>query len=417
MKFKRRSRLIKMNLENSLFKVTPKRFEKIIEIPTSKSYANRALIFGALKGNGFTVVNLPASTDVENLLNTFFKIGLQLEKSKSQVKFINSFPDCEKLSADSCVDLSTGDGGTTNRFLIAFLSRGKKTYRLFPSEKISERPIDDLLLPLKVLGVQIEKPATGPWLTIKGPANVSVPKKLEIDCSKSTQFATALLLSFQETLISFTFKNLAASEKYLDMTREMLKQTEPIYEVPADFSSLSYPAAMALTDGAVTIKNCKSIDPFQADSVFIDLITKSGGDIFWTDEGLRITSRQELKPFVIDGAFCPDLIPTLAFLASRVAGESRLENLGVLRHKESDRIDEIINLLKIFQVDFTFLAESSTLLIRGSNEKAPSVSHMPARDHRMVMTAYLFMRANSGGMLGNTDCVKKSYPNFLEDMN
>jgi 3-phosphoshikimate 1-carboxyvinyltransferase len=329
---------------------------------------------------------------------------------------LNSFPVCEKNTEGEVIDLYTGDGGTTNRFLIALLSCGNKTYRIFPSEKIIERPIEDLLLPLRELDVRIELPESGPWITIKGPANTKFSKSIILDCAKSTQFATAMLLIFHDTAISFSFKNLNSSETYLQMTEQIIKENSNSYKVPADFSSISYPVALALVGGAVNITNCMEQDPYQADSMFIDLLLKIGGDISFTSKGLYVASQKPLNPFVVDGSQCPDLVPTLAFLASRIEGESRLENLAVLRHKESDRIEEILKLLETFQVDHTFNNERSTLTIRGSKKLSPSISYCSARDHRMVMTAYLFMRANNGGLLGNTDCVKKSYPRFFEDL-
>lgn len=401
-----------MNLENSLYKVTPQKFDKEIDVPTSKSYANRALILAALRGNGTTISNISESSDVTNLLTALAQIGLDFEKINNQIRFKNSFPDCEANTKENTIDLHTGDGGTTNRFLIALLARGKKEYRVFPTEKISERPIVELLLPLKELGVQIDMPTLGPWLIIRGPADISSSKKIVIDCSKSTQFASAMLLSFHNTKISFSFANLNTSETYLRMTESLLNENN--FNVPVDFSSLSYPVALALICGRVTIKNCNKLDPDQADSILIDLMKNCGADISLTSDGLKISSRNVLSAFTIDGSQCPDLVPTLAFLASKIEGVSRLENLEVLRHKESDRIKEILAILNAFEVDYTF--EGATLLIRGSKKLAPVISYTPARDHRMVMTTYLFMRANSGGFLGNIDCVKKSYPNFFSDL-
>jgi 3-phosphoshikimate 1-carboxyvinyltransferase len=278
-----------------------------------------------------------------------------------------------------------------------------------------ERPIDDLLSPLRQLGVDIEQPSSGPWVIVKGPAKISLPQTLFIDCEKSTQFASALLLSFHDTQLSFSFQNLHASEQYLRMTQEMIKQSH--FVVPVDFSAVGYPVALALVEGAVRIKNCFSLDPYQADSIFIELMKKSGAEIYFTSDGLYASSRNTLSPFAVDGSLCPDLVPTLAFLASRITGTSHLENLSVLRHKESDRLAEIIRILESFEVRFSFDSAKCSLAITGSSKRAASLTFTPARDHRMAMTAYLFMRANQGGMLANADCVNKSYPHFFSDMN
>ncbi|MGZ3806577.1 MAG: 3-phosphoshikimate 1-carboxyvinyltransferase, partial [Bacteriovorax sp.] len=334
------------------------------------------------------------------------------------VSFINSFPACEASSISDVIDLETGDGGTTNRFLLALLSLGEKTYRLFPSEKMSERPMEDLICPLKELGVHIAVNTSGAWITIKGPAQLGSKAKLEIDCKKSTQFASAMMLAFSNLPLQFDLKNIRASETYIEMTKHLLKETldKNYYSVPVDFSSLSYPLALALLRGKVLIKNCHALDPLQADSKFIELMQKSGGHIEWTKEGLLATSKNKLIPFYVDGSLFPDLVPTLAFVASHIDGESTLSNLSVLRHKESDRLEQIMNLLKKCSVDFDFDENLAEIKIRGKKEKCPELSIHTARDHRMVMTAYLFLRANSGGEIFEVDCVEKSFPHFFEVM-
>ncbi len=405
-----------MNLENSLYKVEQKSFDKEIELPSSKSHSNRALIIGALRGNGFRVDNLSTSSDVTTLLNCLKSVGINITNINNSVTFLNSFPSCEKDIENEVIDLKTGDGGTTNRFLLALLSRGNKTYRFFPSEKMSERPMEDLISPLKKLGVQIDT-ASKAWITVKGPAKINIDK-LEIDCKQSTQFASAIMLAFSNSKLQLDLKNIEASETYIEMTKFILNETKTknSYFVPVDFSSLSYPVALALVCGKVLIKNCHGLDPMQADSKFIELVQKAGGDIHWTKSGLLATSKNTLKPFQANGADFPDLIPTLAFMAAHIEGESVLTNLAVLHHKESDRVEELMNLLKKMDVNFKYIKEKEEIRIHGDKEKYSAATLTPARDHRMVMTSYLFLRANNGGRLSEADCVNKSFPNFFEIM-
>lgn len=406
-----------MNLKNSLYKVHPTLFNKEILLPTSKSHSNRALIVGAIKGNGFEVQNLSSSTDVLSLLSCLEKIGLKIIHGNNSVSFMNSFPDCEKETLENVIDLKTGDGGTTNRFLLALLSRGKKSYRLFPAEKMSERPMDDLLNPLLLSGVTIETNTNGAWITVRGPLKLS-SGKLSIDCQKSTQFASAMMLALNGLPLEVELKNVHSSETYLKMTEFILHQTltQNFYQCPVDFSSLSYPLALALLKGRVLVKNCMELDPMQADSQFISLMKNAGGDIQWTSQGLLATSQNKLSPIDVNGSECPDLIPTLAFMAAHIEGRSILRNLSVLRHKESDRLAEILSLLKKLSVDVHFNESSDELIIKGSNKIYPAAHIKTARDHRMVMTAYLFLRANSGGELEEIDCVEKSFPYFLKAM-
>ncbi len=406
-----------MNSENSHYKVIESHFNKEMILPTSKSHANRALILGALKGNNFRIDHLPESSDVQNLLSCLSSIGLRIKKINDSVIFQNSFPECESLSNGNVIDLHTGDGGTTNRFLIALLARGTKTYRLFPSEKLASRPIDDLLTPLRALGVVFENSTQAAWLKLRGPAKFGA-SPLEIDCSKSTQFASALMLAFSNTNQTFHLNKISASETYLKLTSHLIKETahKNYYNTPLDYSCLSYPLALAVIKGKVLIRNCHDIDPYQADSKFIDMLISSGADIKWSELGLVVTCNKKLKPFEVDGREFPDLIPTLVYLAANIKGTSTLKHLSVLRHKESDRLVELIELLKIFLVPFHFDESQDELRITGTEIKPGSYVVKPKRDHRMVMTAYLFLRTCGGGQLAEVDCIEKSFPHFLQIM-
>lgn len=406
-----------MNLKNSPFKVQPLlSFDKKITTPTSKSHSNRALILGAVRGENFKVHNISDSSDVTNLLSAFRKIGLNIIQSGSTVTFLNSFPDCEKHSEGDVIELHTGDGGTTNRFLIALLSRGKKEYHIFPSEKMSERPIEDLIRPLQKLNVSIIHNNTNPWIQIKGPASLYNTTKLEIDCQKSTQFASALMLAFSKIPLQFEFINLHASEAYLKMTTLVIKKSweKNSYIVPVDFSSLGYPAALAALTGRVIITNCHEIDESQADSAFIEILNSSGASCSFVESGLEIKKGENLRPVTFDVSKAPDLFPTLAFFAAHVDGVSTFFSLEILKFKESDRLSQMADLMRKFGVEMQYSPMEDVLTITGSSQKKYQQSTIkPARDHRIVMAAALFMTKNAGGDLYEIDCVEKSFPKFF----
>lgn len=410
-----------MSSKNLPYKIKPLSFfDKEINLPASKSHSNRALILGAIRGASFKVHNLSTSTDVTNLLNAFKKIGLSFLVNGTSVTFLNTFPECEKSSDGEVIELLTGDGGTTNRFLIALLSRGKKEYHLRPSEKMNERPIEDLLAPLKKLGVlfshNTSNDPTQPWLKIKGPASLYNTSKLEIDCSKSTQFATALMLAFSNRPLQFDFINLHASEMYIKMTSQVMKKSleSNSYTVPVDFSSLGYPIALAAVKGRVLIKNCLEIDTFQPDSQLIEILKSSGASRALSISGLEVKKGVHLKAFNFDVSKAPDLFPTLVFLAAHAEGVSVLSNLNILKFKESDRLKEMISLMEIFGVEMNYNYTEDLIQITGSTSKKYNQAIVkPARDHRIVMSAALFMATNNGGELYEMDCVEKSFPGFF----
>jgi 3-phosphoshikimate 1-carboxyvinyltransferase len=249
-------------------------------------------------------------------------------------------------------------------------------------------------------------------ISIQGP--LKFKGQLEIDCSKTTQFISAFkMIEHKCSEIEFLEKDLNTSKAYYDLTLELIKQTRTKSEfvTPPDFSSLGYLLAAGLTIGEVHIENCIGEDPYQADSILLELIKNMKGDLKITERGTYLKPGRELRPIDIDCGGFPDLVPTLAYLCSYCHGTSKLKNLEVLTYKESNRFEEIKKLLTLFKVPFE--EDGFDLIIHGPASTCGEMSYKPRPDHRMVMVGYLFMRKNNGGELQEIEHVKKSYGNFF----
>ena len=392
--------------------VKPGPFIKDIVVPTSKSYANRLLLIAAISPAPIEVTNLPGSTDVLTMIDCLEFIGLLITKRGESIIIKNSFPECEKEGSSTIV-LETGDGGTTTRFLTALVARGKRKYSISPDGHMRNRPMRPLIDALKMLNVAVIEDENC-WLSVKGP--FSQQAEAFVDCLESTQFITGLRLATIGLDIVLKPLNLINSKKYYELTEMLIREYEEgtlSYCNPVDSSSLSYPLALAALAGRVCVKNCQVVDPYQADSIIVSILQKMGAIISQTKKGL-VCEKKELTSIEVDGSTCPDIIPTIAFLASYAKGESVLKNLGTLRHKESDRLEQIINIFDRFEVSYTL--KKDDLFIKGSS---PRITHRcidVAADHRMVMVASLFLKINDGGEINNAIHVKKSYPRFFEDI-
>jgi 3-phosphoshikimate 1-carboxyvinyltransferase len=393
------------------YKIKTGKFDKVIIPPTSKSYANRALIYAAFSQEIVRIKKMAPSSDVRTLLDCLKMVGLDIEESNDEIIFHNSFPECEK-SQDKEIILETGDGGTTNRFLLALLSLGKIKYILRPSYGMTSRPMDDLISALREMSISIEEKEGA--IVVQGPP-IGKIDKIEIDCSRSSQFASALMMAYPTAHL--ILKNLNTSKKYLEMTRIVGKEIaqKKMFEVPYDWSSLSYPVALGATLGRVVLKDVKFIDELQGDSALMKILRSSGGKISMSSEGICV-EKSELNAFDFDCSNCPDLVPTLAYLAATIDEASKLRNIAVLKFKESDRLKELFEIFNLFNVDYSYDGSIDTLtLSKGQGCVSPVVYRAPA-DHRMIMTAYLFMRYYCGGEIFNYSHVSKSYPNFFQTM-
>ena len=385
-------------------------FSKSLNIPTSKSYANRLLILGSVFPEKVTLHNLPEATDVTNLISSLKKVGLKIIQKSESLSILNSFPDCEKVGEE--IVLETGDGGTTNRFLMAMLARGQNTYVLKPDPLFLKRPIDDFLLQLSSLGVYVEKGSD--FIKIKGPIKYDGDQLL-VESSLSSQFASAFALSLADKKIQVIAKDLDTSQKYLSLTYyliEKFKAGTREFLVPIDFSSLSYPLALAALTGEVRIENYPGRDTYQADSIFLQVLKEIGAEVLERDDYLLVKKSKNLKSIEMDCSKCLDLVPTLSFLFSYIPGKTILKNIKALSYKESDRIFEIQKLLNLFKIENRLVEDS--LEIIGKAQKSPFLEYEAPKDHRIIMTAYLFMRFNSGGIIKNYSFVDKSFPKFFE---
>lgn len=383
--------------------ISPGGMKKTVSVPGSKSYANRALILAALKSEDVLLRHMPKASDVKHLITALSQLGLKLTSEGDSLRVSGSFPACESTD----MTLSVGEGGTTARFLAVLLLKGQRKYQLKLGSRLKERPWQEFIEAATSLGAKAE--IVSDTLTIQGPLKEG---SLMVDCSRTTQFYTGFQLVFSKDR-KVEACNLESSQSYVRMTEKMLKEFEQdsVYDVPLDLSSASYPLAFAALNQGAEFPGLAE-DPFQADSKFIEILNDEGL-INKTAHGLSVSSLNHNFSLEKDVSDCLDLVPTLAFFLAHVSGTHVLKGVRNLRHKESDRLEECLKLLKIFGREAQ--EKEDCLVIEGHTSKLslPQKLHLPD-DHRMVMSAALFLRHHAGGSLEPAEAVEKSYPNFFE---
>lgn len=388
-------------------KVEPGFLATPVSLPASKSHANRFLILAARRTQPTVVRGLPVSDDVQFVLKALRLIGLEIV-GETDVSFRNSFPACEK-SDTSDVILDVGEGGTTARFLAALVSGGKRRYVLRTSGRLAQRPWSELVEALSSAGARVEW--LGADLCIQGPVDVSrLPK--EISAARSTQFASALRLAFAIDGYHVTPTMLSSSRPYWDMTEESVAAIEAgSVSVPLDWSSAAYPLVFAaVANQSIVLPGL--LPDGQADRAIYDLLASRGAAKFLVD-GIHGRGLENRRPIQMSVLSCPDLVPALAFLAAHLQGVSEFSGVDILRHKESDRLAAVMSLLKQCGVAVEHDAKEDVLKVTGGTQEGPWDLEVPP-DHRLVMTAALFLRAHNGGRLPHPEAVRKSFPNFFD---
>ncbi len=431
-------------------------YEDMKRFPLSKSALNRALILGA-QWKGFKILfpyspkysSAIMSTDTQLLLQSFEKIGLCLMFTEEGVEFLNSFPECENMThSKEVIPLITRDGGTTNRFLLALLSLGKRIYRLEVSALMYSRPMDDLIDALSALGSDVQKKVeeqdgVQKYFFQIDPLQMNSPKQfhngervIEIRCDKTTQFYSALKLISAKKQIRVIPTEVSGSQKYLAMTdhlESIQRMGESHFFAPHDMSSLSYLLVMGLLVGNLTIDRIQ-LDPLQADYAFLDLIQKNSWaevkisptehphfDQVNTYQTLSLKTRSNnFSAFGVSALEYPDLIPTLVVFSVFVEGVSVFYDLKNLIYKETDRVMELRKLLTLFRVRHEYDEQTYSLKVFGNTPDQHEllseeiIYHAP-EDHRMIMAGSLLLKFKTlnGGQVSHSGHVKKSFPEFF----
>ena len=235
-----------------------------IELPISKSIANRLLILQAIHRDGLLTVSADMPDDVQLLHNALITLHKTTQDSAS-------------LDLHNC--------GTAMRFLSAYCAQLEgRTTILDGVERMHHRPIGQLVEALREMGAQIEYLSKEgfPPLRIKGCA-LDKHRIVRIDNPHSTQFVSALLLFGANVQTNST-------SPYIDITNTLLKQYKPTYKLEKDWSSAAFwYEHVALHGGEIELPGLFR-DSLQGDKVVVDIFANLGVQTQYTAEGVVISS-------------------------------------------------------------------------------------------------------------------------------
>ena len=335
-----------------------------IELPISKSIANRLLILQAIHGDELMPVSDSMPDDVQILHNA--------------LTTLRTFKTSKTLSTPH---IDVGNCGTAMRFLTAYCAQLEgQTTILDGIERMHHRPIGQLVDALREIGADIEYLGEEgfPPLRIKG-CILDKHRMVTINDPQSTQYISALLLIGANVITNST-------SPYIDITQEVIKQyhLSPFsfhLTVEKDWSSAAFwYEYVALQGGEITLPGL-SRDSLQGDKVVADIFAQLGVTTQYMEEGIVIyPSPLQSTTYTLhqDFSACPDLYPAVALTCERLGIELQATGVESLPLKESDRLRAV-------------------------------AEHRTDADHRMAMALLV-----AGYEVDDTACISKSYPQFIE---
>jgi 3-phosphoshikimate 1-carboxyvinyltransferase len=329
------------------------------------------------------------------------------------------------------VRIDCRESGTTLRFIAAVAALADRPVVLAGSRRLAERPMDELLRELTVLGARCRRPGSrGLPIEIRGPIHGGA---VSLDASQSSQFASALLLVLptRDEDSTVELRGALVSEPYLEATLAVLARhgirvdrrgtrlripgrqrfRGSQFRVPGDASSAAYLwAAAALGGGTVRVRGIPDSWP-QADLGVLDLLRSTGATVRRHPDGATVSAGKR-TPFRIDLTRAPDLYPLAGVLAATTPGTSRLSGAEHVVWKESDRRAGTAKLAR----QFGARVRTSRSGLRVEGTRSPLAVSVPnLTDHRMVMSAAVgALAAEDASLVGRAESVRKSFPGFWD---
>lgn len=398
-----------------------------VNLPGSKSYSHRYVVASALANGRSLLRNMLASEDINATIGVVRALNVAVTVEKNIMAVYGHGGRFKVLGT-----LNAGDSGTTARFALGLAALCDEACYVDGSERMRQRPMADMVDALRDLGCELSTEAGSALpITVKGkPLKTD---KITLNCSKSSQYLSALLMVApllpQGLTITVSGGNLV-SQSYVNLTLAVMRafgvkvsDDNFVYKVPGgqkyqpgdylvevDATQASYFwAAAAIAKGAVLVRDI-SLNTCQGDIIFLELLEEMGCEVNTRTNGLEVSCYNRLKPLNADLSQTPDIVPTLAVVAAFAEGESVFCNVENLRYKESDRLDAVIDGLNVMGIEARFA--DNNLYIQGGQPKGGTIKTY--NDHRIAMSFAVAGLGVSGQVIEDPQCVAKSFPAFWE---
>ncbi len=399
-----------------------------VSVPGSKSYTHRLLIAAALSDGPCTIINALKSEDTLFTLDALKKMGVTIHKKSSNETAVFGL----RGNIKSCNEpVYLGNSGTSMRLLTAVAALGEGEYTLTGTDRMKERPIQDLIDGLKQIGVDIRAVNDDGCPPVTVHANGINGGSVALNCSISSQFLSALLLvaPYMRKDLEITVTHGPVSKPYIDMTVDVMMRLgvevyregyqtfkvpsgriykAGVYAVEPDCSQAGYFwAAAAVTGSEIKVRGISRTSR-QGDLRFTELLDAMGCRIVDETDGITVIGGP-LSAIDTDMADMPDMVPTLAVVAAFAKGKTVIKNVAHLKSKESDRLAAVVQELSKMGIE---TKQSRTgLIINGGVPHSAEIETYG--DHRIAMSFAVAGLRTPGVFIKDEKCVEKSFPKFF----
>ena len=411
--------------------------------PGSKSLTNRTVLLAALSSGTCELSGLLVADDTNRMRDALIALGIDWQATSPTTAIITgnsgTFPKGE-------AQLFLGNAGTATRFLTAACCLGQGVRTIDGIPRMRERPIEQLVDPLRELGADIQYTGNDgfPPLAIK--AGQLHGGNITLKPTLSSQYISALLqiAPYLTGGLTIHFDGQPISIPYITMTLSLMHRFGIETDVAQGFASITVPegvyqpvklhvepdasnasyflAAAAITPGSQCTVEGLGFRSVQGDAGFAEVLQLMGASVICEPNSITVIAPPEGEKLIgidIDLNHMPDMAQTLATVAYFADGSTTIRNVGNLRVKETDRMTAIqVELMKLgAEVDI----EGDDLIITPPTDPMihadETVTIHTYDDHRMAMSFAIIGLRKPGVVLEDPSCVNKTFPDFYDYLN
>jgi len=393
----------------------------------------RAILFASLAKGTSSIEDFLPSPDTFAMVEAVRQLGAKVNVKGNVLEIIGTDGS---LSIPGDV-IQCGNSGQVFRFITALAALIPGYTILTGDTSIrSNRPAAPLLGALQQLGAfaEISSPGCSAPLIVRGPITKAYAR-LE---GQDSQPVSGLLIASAFAPHPVELEVINPGEKpWIDLTLDWMKRLSInyqmenyshykiegnssikgfTYKVPGDFSTAAFPIVAALVTGSSLTLHNVDMNDCQGDKAVVPLLEQMGA-IFHYDPSSRtlvVEKSPPLNGIEVDINCCIDALPIMAVAGCYAKGRTTIYNGAIARKKESDRIRAMATELR--KMGGLIEEMEDGLVIHGNPLYGADVEAY--NDHRVALSlSVAALGARSPAKISGTECVAKSYPDFIESFN
>ncbi len=421
-------------------------FKKTISVDSDKSISIRSFLIGAISQDISIADNILESDDVLSTIDCLKKLGVKIQKIKSQKYFIYG-KGLGSFFLKKNKKLNFGNSGTLARLLIGILSTTPRISAYLEGDhSLNKRSMKSLIKLMNKFGAHFY-----PKNKFNFPLRFTsseIPIGINYKAGVSAQLKSAVILA---GLNSYGNTKIIEKHKSRDHTENMLVNNSRIIKiknkqkkiitiigkkylnpikivVPNDPSSSAFFSALTLLnkDSSLVIKNV-GLNPTRTG--FYQLLKKHGAKIKFHNlkktnnelSGDIIVNSSKLRPLNASNSYytnMTDEYPILFIMAGLIKGTSRFKGINDLANKESNRILEMQKILKQINIKSKYSKGQLKIFGQGLFDASDKTIKVPSLgDHRICMSSFILgLLTGAKTSISNFETVFTSSPSFLKIM-